>query len=81
MRSEDEEEEEEEEDERRTWIDDNDDAWALIDHRPGQRPFWRNSPPGFLPVAPAVGATAGLGRDINTGRRGGTAGRFPRFST
>ena len=62
--------EDEEEEERCTWIDDNDDAWALI-RPPGRRPFWRNLLRGLLPVAPAVGATAGPGRGINTGRRGG----------
>ena len=39
--TEDEEEDEEEEEERRTWIDDNDDAWAPI-RPPGRRPYWRN---------------------------------------
>ena len=39
--TEDEEEEEEEEKERRTWIDDNDDAWALVVPR-GRRPCWWN---------------------------------------
>ena len=32
---------EDEEEERRTWIDDNDDACALI-RPPGRRPYWRN---------------------------------------
>ena len=50
--------------ERRTWIDDNDDAWALI-RLPGRQPT-------LLPVAPPVGATAGPWRDFNTGRRGGS---------
>ena len=40
------EEEEEEEEERCTWIDDNDDAWALI-RPPGRRPFWRNLLRGY----------------------------------
>ena len=37
---------EDEEEERRTWIDDNDDAWALI-RLPGRRPFWRNLLQGY----------------------------------
>ena len=40
------EDEEEEEEERRNWIDDNDDAWALI-RPPGRRPFWRNLLRGY----------------------------------
>ena len=63
-----EEEEEEEDEERRTWIDDNVDAWALI-RPPGRRTLPDELPPTFLPVAPPAGATAGPGRDINTGRR------------
>ena len=37
---------EEDHQERCTWIDDNDNAWALI-RPPGRRPFWRNLLRGY----------------------------------
>ena len=50
--------EDEEEEERRTWIDDNDDAWALI-RPPGRRPCWVNLRQRFsqwhLPWEPLLG--------------------------
>ena len=46
------EDEEEEEEERLTWIDDNDDAWALI-RPPGRRPFWQNLLRGYSQWHPA----------------------------
>ena len=50
---------EEEEEECRAWIDDSDDAWALI--RPtGRRPFWWNIRQDLSSGTP-VGATAGQG--------------------
>ena len=70
METDTEDEEEEEEEERLTWIDDNDDAWALI-RPPRRHPFWQNLLRGYSQWHPAVGASARPGRDINTGRRGG----------